>query len=108
MKLWYNIVVLCLLSNAAMISTFNSDETKTSQHEERSRSTKASLCSAYNKHTGGVYEKHQLLHRYLLERKRINKWYMELFHRLLNVTVLNAVTINVLTEYIQKGGSFEV
>ena len=36
-------------------------------------------------------DKYQLLPMYLVERKRMNKWYMKLFRRLLNTTVLNSL-----------------
>lgn len=39
---------------------------------------------------GGVDLKDQMLEPYLLERKRCAKWYMKLFKRLLNVSILNA------------------
>jgi hypothetical protein len=41
----------------------------------------------------GVDLKDQLLHSYLTERKRMNKWYMKLFRRLLNTSILNAMII---------------
>ena len=47
----------------------------------------------YNENMGGVDLKDQLLQPYLLERKKINKWYIKLFRRLLNVTVLNCMVI---------------
>jgi hypothetical protein len=42
---------------------------------------------------GGIDLKDQLLQMYLIERKRLYKWYMKLFRRLLNATVLNALII---------------
>ncbi|KAJ8726368.1 hypothetical protein PYW07_001066 [Mythimna separata] len=39
---------------------------------------------------GGVDMKDQMLGPYLIERKRCAKWYMKLFKRLLNVSILNA------------------
>jgi hypothetical protein len=39
----------------------------------------------------GVDLKDQLLHSYLIERKRKNKWYVMLFRRLLNTSILNAM-----------------
>jgi hypothetical protein len=42
---------------------------------------------------GGVDLKDQLLHSYLTERKRMNKWYMKIFRRLLNTSILNAMII---------------
>ncbi|KAJ8711774.1 hypothetical protein PYW08_008728 [Mythimna loreyi] len=44
----------------------------------------------YNKFMGGVDMKDQMLEPYLIERKRCGKWYMKLFKRLLNVSILNA------------------
>jgi len=42
---------------------------------------------------GGVDLKDQLLQPYLLERKKMTKWYIKLFRRLLNTTVLNCIVI---------------
>ena len=42
---------------------------------------------------GGVDLKDQLLHPCLLERKKMTKWYIKLFRRLLNITVLNCMVI---------------
>jgi len=42
---------------------------------------------------GGVDLKDQLLQPYLLERKKMTKWYIKLFRRLLNTTVLNCMVI---------------
>jgi hypothetical protein len=47
----------------------------------------------YNRSMIGVDLKDQLLHSYLIERKRMNKWYMKLFCRLLNTSILNAMII---------------
>lgn len=44
----------------------------------------------YNRSMGGVDIKDQMLEPYLLERKRCAKWYMKLFKRLLNCSILNA------------------
>jgi hypothetical protein len=45
----------------------------------------------YNKSMIWVDLKDQLLHSYLIERKRMNKWYMKLFCRLLNTAILNVI-----------------
>ena len=42
---------------------------------------------------GGVDVKDQLLQPYLLERKKMSKWYMNVFGRLLNTTILNRTVI---------------
>jgi hypothetical protein len=47
----------------------------------------------YNKWMNGIDSKDQLLQMYLVERKRMHKWYMKLFRRLLNATVLNTMII---------------
>jgi hypothetical protein len=49
--------------------------------------------SEYNKLMIGVDLKDQLLHSYLIERKRMNTWYMKLLRRLLNTSILNAMII---------------
>jgi hypothetical protein len=41
----------------------------------------------------GVDLKDQLLHTYLLERKKLTKWYIKLFQRLLNAAILNSMII---------------
>jgi len=74
------------------ISTFHSDETRTVYKRGQNKEKPVSVCD-YNQHMGGVDKKDQLLQMYLVERKRMNKWYMKLFRRLLNATVLNALTI---------------
>jgi len=47
----------------------------------------------YNENMGGVDLKDHLLQPYLLERKKMTKWYIKLFRRLLNITVLNCMVI---------------
>ena len=47
----------------------------------------------YNENMGGVDLKDQLLQPYLLERKKMSKWYIKLFRRFLNITVLNCTVI---------------
>lgn len=42
---------------------------------------------------GGNERKDQLLQTYLIERKKMNKYYMKMINRLLNVTVLNEMAI---------------
>ena len=47
----------------------------------------------YNKNMGGVDLKDKLLQPYLLEWKKMTKWYIKLFRRLLNIAVLNCMVI---------------
>jgi hypothetical protein len=42
---------------------------------------------------GRVDLKDLLLHSYVIGKKRMNKWYMKLFYRLLNTSILNAIII---------------
>jgi hypothetical protein len=47
----------------------------------------------YNENMGGVDLKDHLLQPYLLERKKMTKWYVKLFRRLLNTTIVNCMVI---------------
>jgi hypothetical protein len=47
-----------------------------------------------NQCMGGADLKEQLLHSYVTGAEWINRWYMKLFHRLLNTSVLNAMIIH--------------
>jgi len=47
----------------------------------------------YNENMGGVDLKDHLFHPYLLERKKMTKWYIKLFRSLLNIIVLNCMLI---------------
>jgi hypothetical protein len=66
-----------------MISTYHSHETRTVTVREKEVVKPISVLD-YNKSMIGVDLKDQLLHSYLIERKRMNKWCMKLFRRLLN------------------------
>jgi len=44
----------------------------------------------YNHNMGGVDLKDKLLHMYMVERKKMTKWYLKFFKRLLNSTVLKS------------------
>jgi hypothetical protein len=75
-----------------MILTYHGDETHTVSKMEKQK-TKPVCIQYYNQYTGGVDLKDQLLQSYVVERKKINKWYKELFQRLLKSTVLNALIL---------------
>jgi len=47
----------------------------------------------YNHNIGGVDLKDQLLHMYMVEGKKMTKWYVRLFKRLLNSIVLNSFVV---------------
>lgn len=51
------------------------------------------MIATYNKYMGGVDSKDQKLSMYLMERKRNKKWYMKVFKRLLNTSLLNTFII---------------
>jgi hypothetical protein len=58
----------------------------------RERNTKTCVID-YNKWMGDIDLKDQLLQMHLVERKCMHKWYVKLFRRLLNATVLNLLII---------------
>ena len=47
----------------------------------------------YNHKMEGVDLKDQLLYMYMIEREKMTKWYLKLFKKLLNSTVLNSFVI---------------
>jgi hypothetical protein len=65
-----------------MISTYHNHETRTVTVRGKEMVKPISVLD-YNNSMIGVDLKDQLLHSYLIERKRMNKWYMKLFRRLL-------------------------
>jgi hypothetical protein len=66
-----------------MISMYHNHDTRTVTIRGKEIVKPISVMD-YNQCMGGVDLKDQLLHSYLTERKRMNKWYMKLFRRLLN------------------------
>lgn len=54
---------------------------------------KPAVVHSYNQFMGGVDLKDQKLSTYLMERKRGIKWYLKVFRRLLNVSILNTYVI---------------
>ena len=83
----------CDKKNVTMLSTYHNDETKTVSKRGKEITKHFCVCD-YNVNMGGVDLKDQLLQMYLVERKRMTKWYMKLFRRLLNATVLNSWIIH--------------
>jgi hypothetical protein len=75
--------------HVTMISTYHAAELQTVVKGVKEKQQPVCVIH-YNQHMGGADKKDQLLQMYLVERKRMNKWYMNLFRRLLNATVLNA------------------
>lgn len=72
-----------------IISTFHTDEMTAGRRAGQARDKPVSVVH-YNKSMGGVDLKDQKLSMYLLERKRGLKWYVKVFRRLLNTSILNA------------------
>ncbi|PNF30892.1 hypothetical protein B7P43_G06172 [Cryptotermes secundus] len=75
-----------------MISTYHSHDTRTVTVRGKEVAKPVSVLD-YNKSMGGVDLKDQLLHSYLIKRKRMNKWHMKLFRRLLNASILNSMIV---------------
>ena len=76
-----------------MISTYHGEETRMKLMKCRQEKQKPVSVLHYNENMGGVDLKDHLLQPYLLERKKMSKWYIKLFRRLLNITVLNCMVI---------------
>jgi hypothetical protein len=72
-----------------MISAYHEADMKS----DTKRGKETETCIDYSKWMGGIDLKDQLLLMYIVERKHMHKWYMKLFRRLLNTTVLNAMII---------------
>jgi len=67
--------------------------------------TEKPLCVIdYNHNMGGVNLKDQSSHTYMVERKKMTKWYLKLFKRLLSSTVLSLFVVyrQVMGRNIQK------
>ena len=82
----------CDKKNVTMVSTYHNSKTKTIT--KRGKEVEKPQCVLYyNSNMGGMDLKDQLLHMYLVERKRMTRWYMKLFKRLLNAIVLNSLIL---------------
>ena len=68
-----------------MISTYHGQETRIKPMNCRQEKQKPVSVLDYNENMGGVDLKDQLLQSYLLERKKMTKWYIKLFRRLLSI-----------------------
>jgi hypothetical protein len=75
-----------------MISTYHSHDIRADTIRGKEVVKPVSVLD-YNKSMIEVNLKDHLLHSYLIERKRMNKWYMKLFRRLLNTSILNVMII---------------
>lgn len=75
-----------------IISTFHNAGTAPGQRAGVA-CNKPLVVHSYNKYMGGVDLKDQKLSTYLLERNRGLKWYIKVFRRLLNISILNTFII---------------
>lgn len=75
-----------------VMSTYHNHEMVPGRRAGVSREKPVSVRD-YNKYMGGVDLKDQKLSTFLFERKRGHKWYMKVFKRLLNTSLLNAFII---------------
>ena len=93
----------CDKRNVTMVSTYHS--TDTLRVSNKSKETEKPLCTIYYNHNvRRVDLKDQLLHMYMGERKKMTKWYLKLFKRLLNSTVLNSFVVyrQMMGRHIQQ------
>lgn len=75
------------------VSTFHKNEMQPG-HRAGQPVSKPTVIHEYNRCMGGVDLKDQKLSTYLLERKRCLKWYIKVFRRLLNTSILNCHIIH--------------
>jgi len=79
----------CDKRNVTMVSTYLTADTQ--RVANKGKETEKPLCVIdYNHNMGRVDLKDQLLHMYMVKRKIMTKWYLKLFKRLLNSTVLHS------------------
>ena len=77
-----------------MILTYHGEETRMKLTKCRQEKQKPVSVLDYNENMRGVDLKNHLLQPYLLEiKKKMTKWYIKLFRRLLNIIVLNCMII---------------
>ncbi|KAG8224460.1 hypothetical protein J437_LFUL003183 [Ladona fulva] len=75
-----------------MISTYHKEDKKLVI--SRGRQTEKPVCVLdYNKYMGVIDLEDQMLQPYSLDRKCMQKWYIKLFRRLLNIAVINSFII---------------
>lgn len=85
----------------SMISTFHKNDTAPGSRAGV-QCDKPLVVHDFNKYMGGVDLKDQKLSMYLMERKRGTKWYVKVFRRLLNCSILNSFIMYKCHEGVQK------
>jgi hypothetical protein len=83
----------CDKKDTTMISTYRGEETRKKLTKRGQEKENPVSVLDYNENMGRVDLKDQVLQSYLLERQEMTKWYMNMFRRLLNVTILNRLII---------------
>jgi len=78
--------------NVTIVSTYHIADTQRVSNKGKETEKPLSVVD-YNHNMGGVDLKDQLLHMYTVERKKMTKWYLKLFKRLLNSTVLKLFVV---------------
>jgi len=82
----------CDKRNVTMVSTYHSADTQ--RVSNKGKETEKPFCvTGYDRNMGEADLKDQLLHMYMTKRKKMTKWYLRLFKRLLNSTVLNSFVV---------------
>ena len=81
----------CDKRDVTMVSTYHNADTQRVSNKGKER--EKPLCVIDYHNMGGVDLKDQLLHMYMVKRKKMTKWYRKLFKRLLNSTFLNSFVI---------------
>jgi hypothetical protein len=77
--------------DVTMVSTYHNADTQ--RVSNKGKETEKPLGMIDYNHMVGVDLKDQLLHMYMVERKKMTKCYLKLFKRLLNSAVLNSFII---------------
>ncbi|KAJ2941430.1 hypothetical protein O0L34_g3642 [Tuta absoluta] len=75
------------------ISTYHKADVDTHRDDDDQERTKPQVVMTYKKSMGGVDLKDQRLSQYFFESKHGRKWYIKVFRRLLNISILNTFTV---------------
>ena len=86
------VLIWCDERIVTMVSTYHNADTQSVSNKGK-ETEKLLRVIGYNHNTGEVDLKDQLLHMYMVERKKMTKWYLKIFKRLLNSTVLNSFVV---------------
>ncbi|KAM3961999.1 piggyBac transposable element-derived protein 4-like [Aphomia sociella] len=77
-----------------ILSTYHTDKTVSIVGRRTGEEIiKPEAIDTYNKFMGGVDRKDQMLSQFVCERSRGNKWYIKVFRRLINISLLNTYIV---------------